>query len=1491
MKRISRLTALLLALMMLLSIPVSAMEGVPKDDLTRIIWDEWANDGGDGEAPPSVPGDDFGDGDPSTSPVDAPAYAVTEYVTLAQSAEGSEAEKAATLNRYGKLVLESGIESGRWQVLVGDQWINISTEASASFEVTYAKVESLLAMNGFIKVRCISADGAEISEIANLTVSYDLPSLPAAEPQKATYSARSASARAVAADDDPETVVVEIAYQYLTGEAVDSSYVAQIGKGGDLTTNVITLPKKEGYVASYVTPTDGATFTAPTATDPGSIKLTLQNVTADIKYVVTYVPDFVDYTVEHYLMGFDADQSTAVKQDADTKVYSKVKKTGDQVGKGVTVDGAEVSYENSYEGYTALWYDDSTAVAADGSTVIKIYYERNWYLMLFNLGGGYGVEPIYAQYGAPVTIETPKRAGYTFDGWTENEAPATVPATMPAGNKTYTAIWKVGDPVNYTVVYWKENADDAGYSFWGQVTRQATVETVVNGSDDIPVSITTAQVDGKPVNEKPYFTYNAAKTEQNVVVKGDGSTVVNVYYYRNTYTLYFMGIDGKCAIDEHTHNATCDSPCTKLEHKHTDICGQESENNVIHVITAKYDQNIGNVWPTADKFPDYNLKGWRFKKADGSTDDTIEIVSKRINMTSDLCDTQNKLKTLVAQPHKQEQYLNYMFESFDQTSPANGTTRILRKGIYYDRSALYSQTVNSGSSSWQLKQIYGMTPAEKDGNNKNPDYKDEVSYNNSKYWKNVYLYYNRNRSNLMYHNVDDVVKTVSDIMFEQPLGNYKDSDGNLLRDYVPPYPGSLEEDAYEFEGWYTTPECYEGTRFNFDTATMPNGNYTIYAKWVPVTRHVRVYPSEADKIADTNQIGETITVLHGEMVPENKHPETPENGNYDFVGWFYRDEDGNEKAFDFDNMPVRKDLDIYAKWSSNTPVPFTIYYRLANEDGSPYIVDGNYVNVAAPLVSQALPGYTVTVDAKTGSDLYADYREGYFPKPPSHSVIIDVETTNEYTFWYTPAQVVPYRVVYLEDNGDGTYKKLVDDKLVEDNVNVVVTENYVRIPGYMPDAYQKRLIVSYPGGTTNDNGNNKTDPDLGENIIFFYYSRDYVNAYWTVTHYIQPVDGSDDLTTWQQYGATESQTGQIGAEYTATQKTIPGFTYHDAYVDQYTAEGTKTETNVKETLKAELTGGGMDFRLYYKRNEYPIKVQYLEQGTNVVLADPELYNSGATYDYQSQQSVSASKAISGYTLVSANPQTITIQVDGSELTTIEKNVVTFYYKKTEIAINYVGVAPDGTLITTDEQKASIGSVSPEAEPGTNGIVTAVDGPVAGSTATAKTNYKFVGWYLDAACTQAVPEAWVTGSKIVPQKNSTTNLYETATYYAKFDYDTSTLTIKKTGMAANEAAMFTVTVGGKTYKVALNKDNGFTATISGLTVGSSYTIVEDGNWSWRYKATAYTYTGKDASGNPIIVAGGSEVEVTNSPKTDKWLSDEDSVINFLPPKSKPDGGEQ
>ena len=98
---------------------------------------------------------------------------------------------------------------------------------------------------------------------------------------------------------------------------------------------------------------------------------------------------------------------------------------------------------------------------------------------------------------------------------------------------TLKAHWKA-TKVSYAVIHWWENADDNGYSFHeSQELQGLTGETTAA----VAKSYTTngKNIHGESVTDKAF----TASTISQKTIKGDGSTIVNVYYKRKTYTMHF----------------------------------------------------------------------------------------------------------------------------------------------------------------------------------------------------------------------------------------------------------------------------------------------------------------------------------------------------------------------------------------------------------------------------------------------------------------------------------------------------------------------------------------------------------------------------------------------------------------------------------------------------------------------------------------------------------------------------------------------------------------------------------------------------------------------------------------------------------------------------------------------------------------------------------------------------------------------------------------
>lgn len=875
------------------------------------------------------------------------------------------------------------------------------------------------------------------------------------------------AALAIAADDDVCNVVIN--YVFADSRPAANSWTARISKGESIN-QTVTSPTVVGYA-------------------PNQETVTINQVIDDhVTITVTYQPVEVDFTVKHYQQNVNDDKY--ILAETEPKKAFTESQVGDKLAK-------------EYNGFTALLYDTTTKVAADGSTVVEIYYDRNYYLMSFNLNGGFGVEPIYARFGAALEVGTPTKPGYTFSGWEPQ-----VPATVPAENTTHKAKWKVDDSVNYRVQYWQENANDDGFSYESSVQKKAAPGTVITAA-----------------NDKNYTGFHYDHTD-GATVAADGSSVVNVYYKRNTYTLTFKVNEG----------FIFDNWVTKAEFKN-----------------IKYGADTSPWWNQA---PSGYL--WHTTSS-GSTFYTAAPYMPNSNLT-----IYGKKSSGMSTIHYYEK----------------GTTTSIKPDL---------KVQNSGWS-FTVEDYIEIPGFEYDSN--------KVQGNN------YYLYYTRNSYKLDFNSANVIVRS-NTIPYDKALSSYY---------FEPSYPtGILEEGGYVFAGWYTDPGCTEAVAW--DTAKMPYNNTIFYAKWAPKNHTVKTFLTK-EKIEENDPIDTWDNVPHGTAVTNT--PADPQNGAYVFVGWFYMD--GNvEKAFDF-SMPVVKDLNLYAKWSSNMLVTYTIYYKSGDTE------------IAEPTTGSALAGTTLTFEAKTGDELNEGYQSGYFPHTGSHSLTMDINGNNEFTFVYVAKEKVGYTVRYLEK---GTEKVLHEEKTAKTS-NAIITEKFVQISGYAPDAYQKRLVLS---------------ATEAENVITFWYTKDDVHAPVQIVHWTQNIAGEG----YTEYQSSTNLNGEIGQTYTGTPLTIPGFTYN--------AE--------KSNASGELTAEGLELNLYYDRVKYSYTVRYVDATDNNKDIDHAANVTGE--GLFGAQVIGSQKEFNGYMPADNEPKQKSIIIGTGT------NEIIFYY----YPCYYIGHVRSGRLNNTD----------------------------------------------------------------------------------------------------------------------------------------------------------------------------------------------------------------
>ena len=1096
------------------------------------------------------------------------------------------------------------------------------------------------------------------------------------------------------------------------------------------------------------------------------------------------------------------------------------------------------------------------------------------------------------------------------------------------------------------MVFWCENANDNGYTYWGYLDGLAAMSgSFVSAQDYI------SRVPG--IDDEQHFTFNASKSDKNVLVEGDGSTVVNVYYTRNYYSITFKAsgtcilpnshthvdacydficgqehihtaecvpelicvtdehtvhtddciicgyqehihgsvgcncnkaehthttdcwsnvgsrqgsvsgapnnpVDGQiyarrtsyyiyiggswylytgrnvssgdtvksnCGMTNHTHGTDCS--CSQQEHRHSDSCyrdivhthedhcyrfscgavehthsnsckrlicgiptthshsGEGSSSKVVKVVYAKYRQSLRDIWPVKDDNDITYNDGQRWSPSDTDLYDQVLVYIDEMPGDSFTLTVNTSTNPL----HTMNYYLQVLpGEKSDMTY----------KGKNY---ALYTQIKAKYGRITKAEDFFpirGYTQYIAD-----PDFGNSTSISPSD--KIADFYYDRIVDHKISFSNNGIImddKTITGVMYGASVKSY---------DFIPPYPSNLEPNAYTFDGWYTSPGCFDGTEMDWENMTMPEGDLLLYAKWRPITHTVRVFKDKNK----TQQLGAEQIIDHGDFAKAPVGNIT--NGNYVFLGWFYEDEVNGqkvEKAFVFEGIPILDDMDIYARWGSHFSVNYTIYYKLRKTGEE----------IAAPTTGSAIVGNNKTFYAKTEADLYEGFQGGYFPETSSHTITMSAEGNHVFTFYYEYVEAMPYKVQYLDQDG----KEVFPVKKVMDNSLSVVTETFQRANKMMPDAYQKRLILS-ADKTDSDN-----DGIYDANVITFYYSADAEHAYYRVVHYIENIAGD----SYREFSA-EDNVGVIGEDCGGSALTLTGFVCNPS---KTTVNGQKIP-NAGTSVTTKLTEDGVLIEFYYDRQDYPYQVRYIDSRTGEELH--EAYVGSAAFGEQVVENARNFES-SGYRLVSESVKVITISANQTA------NVIEFYYEEITVGLKYQIVGPD-----------DCGSLTMESE-----NLPAISGQPNGSAPLVRNGFVFLGWYTDPDCTNPVDSGWVDSNNLLkPQK--TGDVWKAATYYAKFEALETELTIT-TKSTMDEDQVFIFRIQGKADTMTAGIDltvavaGGSSVTVTKLPVGS-YTVSEMTDWSWRYENAEAVREITATYGN-----GTNEIVYDNSRENGKWL---------------------
>lgn len=886
------------------------------------------------------------------------------------------------------------------------------------------------------------------------------------------------------------------------------------------------IPVIDGYTPNKTVITDTIDSTYITRMKSSNDVIVVEPAENDfqiykIYYTITYSPASSWYNVEHYLENVSKTGYTLYQQ------Y--------QLTDNVHIGDAVVAQVQDIEGFTfnSSLSTISANVEKNGGTTLSVYYDRNVYNIYFDSTGGTYYNPTQQNYGDTIDYSSyvPERAGYTFGGWQcydrDTGSTITTPSTMPSHDIYLRALW-TPTTSSFTITYFVENADDENYSNVGTyVVNNIATESVISNLSNINTYLKNGFESLKGSGESSYYTYNSSLTSSNlnVSVAGDGSTNVAVYYDRNEYTLTFvMGYKSSSRYYFYyssigtTPTARYTTTEIKMNAPDGNTYTMQSQNASTghYTITAKYEANIADLWPTASKniisptsiayssSTTYYPYGWTYVKngASSLTNQTSGVT----NLTNNFIGTDGKGKTLYLRWNSTaSQYVaHYMFETIDGSGTEyNGTH-------YVEETAYQSSFANSNVSHKPIVHYYFDSS--------------EIVTNGY----DIYLYYHRNRYELIFRNyTENVEPDVSDItipdgvyvsdgviyaMYGSNLSAFKDV--VLTSDQYPLQTFGTKE--WTFEGWYQD----EARTIPMDWNVDMQDNLVVYAKWIPPTYGVELdtnggIMTTPSGYTNTSTYTYEYTADEGETL---SYPGSPTKNGYTFAGWYYINELGREVEYLFStSQKVYSDLNIYAKWTPDITGYYNVYYVEAqyNQQGNVITDVSQYTNPTylseADVEGPVEYGKTVTAKAK-----FIAPQNGrlYIVDSVEKQTTVNYGEDNNIFFIYTPVENLSYTVYYLkqtyDENGnpiyyeDGEVPPLSEQIATKDVVTVdylesnTVTHDAKLIDGYETDAYAKTLILT--------SKTREITPE--QNAMYFYYVPVENTGEYRVNYYFMDNNGN-----------------------------------------------------------------------------------------------------------------------------------------------------------------------------------------------------------------------------------------------------------------------------------------------------------------------------------------------------------------------------------------------
>ncbi len=810
---------------------------------------------------------------------------------------------------------------------------------------------------------------------------------------------------------------------------------------------------------------------------------------------------------------------------------------------GDKVTTADVQFPVETDHAITGWYTDAaftnpvTMVTIDKANVTLYAKVEAGHWLTFDSKGGSYVAPVFVPNGKTAAKpDDPTRPGYTFDGW---DFDFTKELTA---NATATAKWTANDRTRYTVIHWQENADDDEYSYVESETGYGATGAKTAAA------------------AKSYTGFTAQTIEQQTIA-GDGSTIVNVYYKRNVYSVTFWTV--------------------KWESGFLGIGSQYVKDKEIvkNRITAKHGANIRKQWPggtwkvsangsvsqaNIDVMP---IGGFEFfETKQGSAKAYYYLADLNGKYVLDHTDTGASSSSTVT---KEDRYDITGFVCNTKRSAKDGADYNGAK-FYYDRAEYKVIYINNGVKVNEASYKY-QQDISKAGDYKLPDTAEGFTFAGWYADADGNAPYDFTGKTMPAQNITVYAK------WEAPtytITFYKhDGEEYGPQTYVK-YGERAEYDENEVGQYLYTPKGYEflgwvqedGTPFNFETKIYRN--YELYAKVASKAAYSVTYDANGgsgDVPVDGQKYAEKALA---DVKPADGL--TPPQGKEIFLGWSTNPEATTAEVYPYGKLTIgTADVTLYAIWGVREN---TVAITYKGNGGA--LTDGQTEYTIPSLPNNGKIEVAQNTFVKAGYNFVswntqADGKGTSFA--PGAEARVNGEGENVlYAIWEAAQQ--DYTVEFYYENADGTYtidNTLTATRTAKTGETVSVTE----------DDKAKTKDAQYVFDPKN--GNNVLSgeiPATGTLVLKLYFKLN--TAQYTIHHYL--------LGTMIPVAPDQPGTMQIGQTLTAEPATerMEGTNEH-SYAPRktitITADPTKNVITVYYTKDVKFTG--QSDTLTYNSNE------------------------------------------------------------------------------------------------------------------------------------------------------------------------------------------------------------------------------------------------------------------------------------------------------------------